>query len=129
MDDELRKALELCETDIDGVLRRFSGDEELYVALLKAFLDDPTMAMLNEAIHAQLWDDAFTAVHALKGLAGNLGFVPLFHATGELVLCIRKGRTDEISAANSQVMRCYNDISSAIRYNMSACEKRKEGQL
>lgn len=118
MTDTLRKELILCETDLDGVMNRFSGDEALYLMLLKAFLDDPTMRMINQAIDEKDWDEVFTAAHALKGLSGNLGFVPLFHATGELVLHIRKGNLNEIRSANGQVMRCYRDITDAIRRNI-----------
>lgn len=115
MDIALRKDLELCETDVEGALRRFSGDEALYASCLGLFLIDPTMKALNDAVTAQSWDDAFTAAHALKGLAGNMGFIPLFHATGELVVLIRAARLSEITDANRRVNVCYNDIISAIR--------------
>ena len=76
-------SLYLRETDLQGAMQRFYGNEELYIACLKSFLDDPTIAQLNDSISNGMWDDAFTAAHALKGLAGNMGFVPLMHATGE----------------------------------------------
>lgn len=120
MDTRLLHALALCETDVDGALRRFSGDEALYVSCLKAFLLDPTLGELDDAIASQSWDDAFTAAHALKGLAGNLGFVPLFHATGELVIHIRAGRLKEVGISNNHVKHCYGDITAAIRYNCEA---------
>lgn len=112
---DLRRELELCETDVDGALRRFSGNESLYVSCLGLFLIDPTMKQLNSAVSAKTWDDAFTAAHALKGLAGNMGFIPLFHEVGELVLLIRAGRMDEIQDANRRVNVCYTDIMSAIQ--------------
>ena len=105
----------MCETDVDGALRRLSGDEELYLACLDAFLQDNTINELNEAILTQSWDDAFTAAHALKGVAGNMGFVPLFHATGELVMLIRGGKVREIGLSNEQVRRDYADVINAIR--------------
>ncbi len=111
----------LCETDIDGAMRRFSGDEKLYMSCLNGFLDDPTMEELNVAIENGAWDEAFTAAHALKGLAGNMGFVPLFHAIAELVVLIRAGRIREVDASNRQVGRCYREVTDAIRlYDHSA---------
>lgn len=114
MNTDLLYALMLCETDIDGVMRRFSGDEALYMTCLNGFLDDPTMDELNAAIENGAWDEAFTAAHALKGLAGNMGFVPLFHASAELVILIRAGRTGEVDASFAEVKRCYGQITSTI---------------
>lgn len=115
MDSELRKALINCETDIDGALNRFSGDEELYLQCLDKFLLDQTMAELDSAIEARAWDEAFTAAHAIKGLAGNMGFIPLFHATAELVVAIRTGRLKEIGVSYHEVLDAYKTVITVIR--------------
>ena len=120
MDSVLLKGLQSCETDLDGVRRRFGGDEAFYVSCLSAFLSDPTVQMLSEAIATRSWDDAFTAAHALKGLAGNMGFVPLAHATGELVLTIRAGRVSDVADAFREVLNYYNDIMCVIRSSCTA---------
>lgn len=117
MDIGLLHCLTSCETDIEGALKRFCGNEVLYTDCLNSFLDDPTMTALDKAIESRSWDEAFTAAHALKGLAGNMGFVPLFHATAELVVLIRAGKTQEVSESGGKVRRCYNDVISAIRQN------------
>ena len=104
----------LNETDIDGALQRFSRDESLYLTLLDDFVGDTTMDELEAAVKNRMWDDAFTAAHALKGLAGNMGFVPLFHSIGELVMLIRAGKVDEVDASFKTVRRCYSDIVTAI---------------
>lgn len=118
MDIGLLHCLTLCETDLEGAINRFCGNETLYVSCLTSFLDDPTMDQLEAAIDARAWDDAFTAAHALKGLAGNMGFVPLFHATAELVVLIRAGKLNDISEANKKVGTCYKNIISAIKQNV-----------
>ena len=117
MNIELLDALTKCETDIEGALRRFCGNEALYTQCLDSFLQDQTMTTLETALAAQNWDDAFTAAHALKGLAGNMGFVPLFHAVAELVILIRTGRVGEIRSANGRVKRCYTEIVNVIARN------------
>lgn len=119
MNDELKRALEACETDLDGALKRLSGNEALYEDCLNEFLNDQTMYELSRTITEQAWDDAFTAAHALKGLAGNMGFVPLFHATAQLVVLIRAGRINEIAASQKQVRSFYKEIVDVIRlYSM-----------
>ena len=120
MNTRLVENLTRCETDLEGAMRRFADDEELYITCLDAFLLDPTMDELDDAIKARLWDEAFTAAHALKGLAGNMGFIPLFHATGELVVLIRAGRINEIGESGRQVRHCFDDITNAIRNGCDA---------
>ena len=110
MSDELFNELAGIETDLDGALYRVAGDKNVYLALLKAFASDTTMGDLDEAIVRQSWDDAFTAAHALKGLAGNMGFAPLFHSLGELLKMIRSCRISEIDSSYKGVKRCYDEI-------------------
>ena len=126
MTEKQLHALSLRETDIPGAMRRFYGDEALYISCLDGFLYDPTLADLNTAVRNQAWDDAFTAAHALKGLAGNMGFVPLMHATGQLVVLIRGGRTREIAESMAQVNSSYRDITDAIRQNFILTDGEKE---
>lgn len=120
MNSELLRSLALCETDVEGALQRFSGDEELYVQLIFTFPNDPTMNNLQTALEARAWDDAFTAAHALKGLAGNMGFIPLFHAAAEMVLLIRSGRVGELDESKKEVRRCYNKVIAAISEHESS---------
>lgn len=127
MDRQLQHALALRATDVEGAIKRFNGDESLYVTCLKMFLDDPTIQQLNQAIASEAWDDAFTAAHALKGLAGNMGFVPLMHATSQLLITIRGGRTREVGEYMAQVNSDYRDITDAI--HGSFFTKEAEGEI
>lgn len=119
MDDKQQRALMIRDTDVQGAIKRFCGNEALYVSCLRMFLEDTTIDELKKAIDTQSWDDAFTAAHALKGLAGNMGFVPLMHSTGQLVVLIRGGRLQEISDCFMQISSSYRDITDAIRDNFS----------
>lgn len=114
MNEELINHLLINETDVDGALKRLAGDDQLYVRLLRAFVEDKTMSVMEAAIEAKEWDDVFTAAHALKGLAGNMGFVPLFHSIGELVLHIRSGRIAEVDEKQKVVKLYYDDLIAAI---------------
>lgn len=117
MNEKQWHALVLRETDVNGAIRRCSGNEALYVQCLIQFLDDPTMEQLNSAIKNRLWDDAFTAAHALKGLAGNMGFIPLMHSLSRLVVMIRGGRTNDVDECMSFVNSHYRNITDAIKEN------------
>ena len=127
MNAQQRRALDLREIDVDGALNRLYGDEAVYAACLREFLNDPTVTALTRAIRDQLWDDAFTAAHALKGGAGNMGFVPLMHAAGKLVVVLRGGRTHELPEAMEQVSSSYRDVIDAIhQYVHFSDERAKE---
>lgn len=117
MDEKLKAALVSNETDLDGARKRFVDDAELYLDCLRDFLEDGTMSELKQALAAENWDDAFTAAHAIKGLAGNMGFVPLFHAAAELVVNIRAGRRRDIGPSYLELERCYRQICTAIKEN------------
>lgn len=108
-------ALTLRETDVQSAIRRCCDSEQLYASCLKLFLEDSTIADLNKAVKNKSWDAAFTAAHALKGLAGNMGFVPLMHSTGQLVVLIRGGRVSDLAGSLEDVNSCYRDITDAVR--------------
>lgn len=129
MNIDLLQALTSCETDIDGTLDRFGGNEALYVKCLAEFLSDSTMAELDTALHARSWDDAFTAAHALKGLAGNMGFIPLYHSLSEMVVLIRAGRVKELDMAIAKVKHEYNAITGVIRQAFIRQLTKKESQV
>lgn len=122
------RALALRGTDVQGAVRRFCGDEALYVSCLDAFLHDTTITELNAAVGKQAWDEAFTAAHALKGLAGNMGFVPLMHSTGQLVILIRGGRLKEIGDGIALVNSSYRDIVDAIRHDFKQFDGQPKGE-
>ena len=114
MENALLDALRMEETDVDGALYRLAGNEPLYLKLLTLFPADPTIVTLQTALEDAKWDDAFTAAHVLKGLAGNLGFMPLFHSIGALVIYIREGRIQEIGGAFHRVQQDYSNITFII---------------
>lgn len=121
-------ALSLRQTDVEGAVRRLSGNEDVYVECLQAFLTDETMRQINDAIKNAAFDDAFTAAHALKGVAGNMGFVPLMHAVGRLVVLIRGGRLKEIGESLEQVNSCYRDIIDGIHQFFCYADKALKGE-
>lgn len=117
MNAQYKDALLRCETDVAAALQRLSGDEDAYELCLAMFLKDQSIADFDRALENGAWDDAFTAVHALKGVAGNMGFVPLYHAAAETVILIRSGRTGELEPSCRRLRQCHKDISDVIRQN------------
>lgn len=118
MGETLLNDLRLNETDVDAAIDRLSGNAELYAQILAVFPSDTSMTDLENALDKRDWDSAFTAVHALKGLAANLGFIPLSHSLGEMVILIRSGRISEVNDSFERTKKYYNDIISVINANL-----------
>lgn len=106
--------LKLYEIDVDGALYRLFNDKDLYISLIDSFKQDNTIYELSDSIKAKAWNDAFTAAHALKGLAGNLGFISLLFTSAKLVVLIRKGEIKEIDEAFNNVLIAYKEVINAI---------------
>lgn len=118
MTEMLLQDLRLNEVDVEGALERLSNDMDMYKMILTAFPEDSTMSELKEALKEKNWDEAFTAAHALKGLAGNLGFTGLFYALGELVIIIRAGKVNDMEESFNSVQEFYDDIIQVINFHL-----------
>ena len=72
---DLNTILELkgAGVDIEGALRRFSGNSVLYEKFLKKFLTDSTFSQITKAFEGENREDALMATHTLKGVTANLG--------------------------------------------------------
>lgn len=82
--------------DVEGLVKRFMGNEALAEKFLKKFLGDESFGRLKTAIEEGNCEDAFKAVHTLKGVAGNLGLIELYrHA----ILMTEKLREGDMSNA------------------------------
>lgn len=67
---DLNTILELkgAGVDIEGALRRFSGNSVLYEKFLKKFLTDSTFSQITKAFEGENREDALMATHTLKEL-------------------------------------------------------------
>ncbi len=75
--------------DTESVVKRFLGNEQLLVKMMKMFLSDPNYSLLCEA--ADKGDDkaVFSAAHTLKGLCGNFSMTELYNLFSEQVILMR----------------------------------------
>lgn len=78
----------------EETMERFLHSEGMYCKLLNLFFEDESLKNLEAALAASDWKGAFEAAHALKGVTGNMGLAPLYHAVCNIVEPLRAGRTD-----------------------------------
>lgn len=91
MTDIQRKQLQEAGVSVEDALRRLMNNEMLLFRLLSRFSQDNNFIALQQALNDGRTEDAFTAAHTLKGVAGNLSLQPLFVLCSELVENLRAG--------------------------------------
>lgn len=96
MDDILRQELEKNGADVEGTLDRFLGEEEMYVKFLKKTIDSPDFQSLSESIEQKDYKCAFRLAHALKGVTGNLGLIPIETLASDITELLRGKELEEI---------------------------------
>ena len=102
--------LRACGADVDGALERFMDDEELYLECLALFRDDPARAGLATAVAAGDARAAFEAGHTLKGVAANLGLVPVSAVLSEWVELLRASSLEGAAARLQALDRAFEDL-------------------
>ena len=90
----LRECYARLNGDFDGTLGRLCSEKLVERFALK-FLADGSFSLLEEAIAAGNYNDAFRAAHTLKGVSLNLGFTELYKVSDEMTEALRDGAEPE----------------------------------
>lgn len=93
MENAEKELLERHGFDVDGTMKRFLNNEQLYKKCLKKFLDDESMEKLKAACGAGDAQEAFKAAHTMKGFISNLGMEKLHQLLIPMVEKLRAGET------------------------------------
>ena len=92
---ELREIYDIAGSDAEKVLARFGGNEEMLKHFLCLFARDSSFSELQAALAAGNTEEAFRAVHTLKGICANLGFARLYEKSSEMTELLRRGELDK----------------------------------
>lgn len=104
MEENFKSILEENGADVKSTLRRFMGNEGMYMKFLKRFPEDPNYQNLGVNLEAGNYEEAFRCAHTLKGVAANLGLVPVQTAVSGLVEELRSKSNEEVDAAKANAM-------------------------
>ncbi len=104
MEEGYKRRLEENGVELKMTLRRFMGNEDMYVKFLKRFLDDGSYKALGDCLEAGTYEEAFRAAHTLKGVAANLGLTPVQAAASELVEELRGKKSEEVDTEKAMAM-------------------------
>jgi len=114
MTDQKRAELIAAGLEYDEAVKRMMGNEGLLERVLRKFVSDPNHAELEAAMQAGNWTKAEEAAHALKGIAGNLGFAGLCASASELMTLLRGGQTDGFGDLPGKIREQYDAAMSAL---------------
>lgn len=115
MENTERELLEQHGFDVEGTMKRFLNNEQLYKKCLKKFLDDDSMDRLKEACEVGNINEAFKAAHTMKGFISNLGMNKLYHLLTPMVEKLREGNVlgqDEIKTLEDVYREMYELIEN-----------------
>lgn len=99
-ENKLLQTLEEMGAEVDDVLDRLDGDTELYLSCLSKLVSDQSIVTLRQAVADKDDKTGERAVHTLKGMALNLGLLPLADASMDMLLDYRGG---DPAAARAQL--------------------------
>ena len=81
------------EGDYQEVLGRLYSDA-LVQRFVGKFLSDQSFQLLEDALKAESYDEAFRAAHTLKGVTQNLSFTKLYQSSHEITEALRTKNYD-----------------------------------
>ncbi|GAB6126938.1 response regulator [Humidesulfovibrio idahonensis] len=108
--------------DLPGIdaalgLKRVAGNAKLYRKLLLDFQRDYTSAMtgITTAVNENRLDDAKRLAHTLKGVAGNIGAMPLHLAATDLDAALKAEDMAKISTLSAPVAERLAEVIAGLR--------------
>ena len=114
MGNEILNLLKDAGNDVDSALRRFVGNEAMYIKFLKRFADDKSYSEMKEAVEKNDMGNAFVAAHTLKGVAGNLGLTKLFDVASEVTEKLRTRSDSDLAADFARITAEYDAVMAFI---------------
>lgn len=118
MDNEFITELESKGVDVKTALARFMGNVNIYKKFLFKFPNDENFCKIKIAIDSKDKDAAFMAAHTVKGIAANLGLIPISENVEKLVEIFRGAdkypENPDIDTLYSETEKCYNEICEII---------------
>ena len=113
----LEEALSKHGIDMDAGLRFSSGDEDMYVQILEAYVaeEKEKTAKLKENYESKNWKDYEVFVHSLKSTSKTIGAMKLFELAKESEEAAKAEDTGIIEKNHETIMNMYSEIVSAIK--------------
>lgn len=96
MDEKFRKQLEENGADVNTTLKRFMGNESLYMKYIMKFLEDKNYEGIISNFEKGDYKAVFNSAHGLKGVTANLGLNPVNAAAAQITELLRNKQVQEV---------------------------------
>lgn len=83
--------------DVETTLKRFMGNETLYMKFIMKFLNDKSFDGIKETLEKKDYEEAFKHAHTLKGVTANLGLNPINSVVAEMAELLRGKSAEEVN--------------------------------
>lgn len=97
MDEKFRSQMEENGADVETTLKRFMGNETLYMKFIMKFLNDKSFDGIKETLEKKDYEEAFKHAHTLKGVTANLGLNPINSVVAEMAELLRGKSAEEVN--------------------------------
>jgi len=101
--------------DVDALIERLMGKEELVPVFMKMFVEDKNFLSLGEAIADGSNENAFIASHTLKGMCANLSLTVLYRLFSEQVEFFRSGQWEGAVAMMPEITAEYTRVADGLK--------------
>lgn len=105
MDENFRKQLEENGADVEGTLKRFMGNEALYMKFIMKFLDDKNFEGIKSNLEKNDFEGAYVSAHTLKGVTANLGLNPVYGVTTQISDMLKGKAPGEIDREKLEALK------------------------
>ncbi len=99
--------------NIDEALARVKGNKTIYKTLLRSFIKNDYFNQLRNELKANDVEAAAKSVHAIKGMAGNLGLIEVYSNATLLETHLK---------SNYDYVQSYNDFEEVVRKTLEYIE-------
>lgn len=128
MDEKFRKQMEKNGADVVTTLKRFMGNETIYMKFLMKFPEDKNYDAIMENIRKNDYDAVFNSAHTLKGVSANLGLKPVYNASSQITELLRNrseqqidvDRLNEYTLQLQEAYGCFREILDTYKSYKSA---------
>ncbi len=110
----LQECYEAIGGDYQDVISRLRSDRLVQKFVLK-FLDDGSYDLFCSSMESGNYEEAFRAVHTIKGICQNLGFRRLLKSSAEMSDALRHGWTPEADTLTPEFKEDYTLTADTIR--------------
>lgn len=109
-------AIALTGVDVESALARLNGKQDLFVRLLRGFVQEheTAAATIADAIRRDDVDAALRMAHNLKGVAGTLSVNGVYEAARELEVGLRQDQRETLDARVERLSRALEEVCRSV---------------